>query len=96
MRNLLAISALLLGFASAAGSQVIEFQADGDVVIVRTVEMFGSAKTEFIGQPGQYYQCVAFDQDDKPLGVTTATTELGAIFQDLPAADVAKVVCRKV
>lgn len=84
-------------FAQFAFATTIVFETDQNVKIVRTVDFFGSAMTEFLGEAGQAYQCIALDSAGEPLAVSPALADVGSVtFQDIPVEAVSSIACRKI
>ena len=87
---------LAVALAAPAAAETSTFEADGEVV-VRGVDMFGSASFEFIGEPGAMHRCIALDASSEPIAVADAVADAGQIpFRDLPVSSVDRVECREV
>ena len=79
-------------------AQPIVIEAPDGFVLIRCVDMFGSANCEFLtASTEDYLHCAAFDAEARPLAVTVAAASANmgsAIFVDLDARLVARVMCR--
>ena len=88
---------LAVALAAPAAAETSTFEADGEVVVVRGVHMFGSASFGFIGEPGAMHRCIALNASSEPIAVADAVADAGQIlFQDLPVSSVDRVECREV
>ncbi|RFP88856.1 hypothetical protein DZK27_08085 [Rhodobacteraceae bacterium 63075] len=89
----------VVAFLSASGlaAETIYFEADENVLIVRTYDQYGTAVVEFIGEPNTMYQCVLMGADGQPIATATAMADLGQMMvQGVEASQIARVACRKI
>ena len=91
------ISVLIAGLVLSATPLVAEqitIETNDNVMFIRCVDQFGFAQCEMIFEfNDEYYDCIAFDADGKPLA--TGTGQGGSVtFPELDASLVADVKCR--
>ena len=84
-------------FPVCANAEILTFETDETVLIVRGQDMFGTAVFEFIGDLDTMYQCVALDSSGSPIAVTLASASVGKIlYTNLDVTTVDAIKCRKV
>lgn len=87
------IAGLVLSATPVAAEQ-ITIETNDNAMFIRCVDQYGFAQCEMIFESkDEYYDCIAFDGDGKPLA--TGTGQGGSvIFAELDATLVADVKCR--
>lgn len=91
------LCALALTAGLPAAAQPIVIEAAEGFVLVRCLDMFGTAACEFLVAPGaDVLNCVAFDAEGQPLAVAPAFAATGQVmFAELSAGRIDRVICRR-
>ena len=86
---------MLLSSATWVDAEIITFEADAEIMIVRGRQTLDFAIYEVLGSRDGEIRCIALNNSGDPMAVTTGYVEMGAVmFHELDVADVDRVACR--
>lgn len=91
----LAIATLALALPGQTLADVL-FESSDEIVVVRVLDMFGTASVDVVAQGIDMVTCILLDANRKPLAVATGFVQNGAgqaLAPDVDATAVASVQC---